>query len=457
VISATSESRSGRTAPGPRGAPFVGNALQLLRAGQLRFNVENWHRYGDVVRLHLGPFVVHMVAHPDHIRHVLIENRQNYGRGRGYQVLRLLTGQGLLTSEGAVWQRQRRLMQPPFTPKAVPRYAGAITAATGAMLERWESRVAERDLDVNAEMLTLAMDVVGRTMFSLILDEKSRELVDAFTAAVAIVGARITAPIDIPLAIPTPANRRLSRALRTLDARTYAIIAERRRRPDVGRPDLLTQLLQARDEETGAGMSIRQVGDEIMTIFFAGHETIAQTLTWAWYLLAQHPPVEEQVHAELARVLDGRDPDVADLPHLTYTRMVVEETMRLYPAVWAIPRGANGVDEIGGYQIPANSMVFPFTYAAHRHLDVWENPELFDPTRFAPGRDGRRPPCSYLPFGAGQRACLGQNFAMQEALMVLATVAQRFRLHLAPGQIVTPHSAITLGPVGGLRMMLRLR
>jgi cytochrome P450 len=441
----------------------VGHALRLRRVGQLAYNLDNWRRLGDVVRLRLGPFVVHMVAHPVHIQHVLIANRQNYGRGRGYAVLRLLTGQGLLTSEGPVWQRQRRLMQPPFTPKAVPQYAGAMTAATQALLERWERRAAgagrARDsIDINAEMLTLALDVIGRTMFSQALERQSQELVAAFAAAVPIVGDRITAALDLPLALPTPANRRLRQALRTLDRRMYALIAERRRQGSgagAGSPDLFARLLEARDPETGAAMSRRQVRDEVVTIFFAGHETIAQTLTWAWYLLAQHLEAEEQLHAELAQVLAGRAPTVAELPRLRYTRMVLAETLRLYPAVWAIPRGAVADDEIGGYAIPAGSMVFPFTYAAHRHPEVWSEPERFDPGRFAPEASTERPPCSYLPFGAGSRACIGQTFAVQEAMIVLALVAQRYRLRVAPGQLIVPHSAITLGPRDGLHMTLQ--
>lgn len=449
--------RAGRRAPGPRGNLLLGNALQLRRAGQLAYGLENWRCFGDVVRVRLGPFAVHMVASPAHIHQVLIANRQNYGRGRGYQVLRLLTGQGLLTSEGALWQRQRRLMQPPFTPKAVPPYVGAITAATQAMLERWETQTVRRDRDVNAEMLALALDVIGRTMFSRTLDQHSRALVAAFAQAVPLVGARITAGLEVPLAVPTPANRRLRQALHTLDTRMYALIAERRRLGSSDRPDLLARLLDARDAETGAAMSLRQVRDEVMTIFFAGHETIAQTLTWVWYLLGQHPEVEERLHAELAAVLSGRAPTVADLPRLPYTHMVIAETLRLYPAVWAIPRGAVGADVIGGYAIPAGSMVFPFVYAAHRHPEVWPEPERFDPTRFAPDVSGNRPPCSYLPFGAGPRACIGQAFALQEALVVLAMVAQRDRLRLAPGQLVVPHSAITVGPRGGLRMTIHRR
>jgi len=244
--------------------------------------------------------------------------------------------------------------------------------------------------------------------------------------------------------------------MRTLDARREALMTTRRQ-GGAEHGDLFARLLDARDPETGAAMSMRQVRDEVVTIFFAGHETIAHTLTWAWYLLGQHPEVEEQLHAELEQVLAGREPTVADLSRLTYTRMVLEETLRLYPPVWAIPRGAVADDAIGGFRVPAGSMVFPFTYAAHRHPDVWPEPERFAPTRFAPEARDTRPSCSYLPFSAGPRACIGQNFALQEALVVLALVAQRYRLRVAPSQLVVPYSAITLGPRGGLRMTLHRR
>jgi cytochrome P450 len=445
-----------RAAPQPPGLPLLGNFVALQRKGQLQYNFDNWRQYGDIVRLQLGPYIAHTVAHPDYIRHVLIDKRQNYSRGRGYEPLKLLTGLGLLTNEGESWQRQRRLIQPAFTPRAVPQYAGAIAESVDAMLARWaHSGARGAVLDANVEMLSLAFNIIGRTMFSLDLDAEARELVEAFTTAVPLVGARITAAVDIPLRVPTPANRRLVRAVRTLDRRIYGIMAERGK----GGPrhdDLLDKLLAARDADNGAGMSPRQVRDEVMTVFFAGHETIAQTLTWAWYLLAQHLAAEEALHAELAP-LHGRPPTVADLPKLAYTRMVIEETMRLYPAVWAIPRGTIGDDEIGGYHIPAGSMMFPAPYLAHRHPDFWDNPERFDPTRFTPERVAARPAGAYLPFGAGPRGCIGHNYAMQEALLVLATVAQRYRLRLAPGHPVVPHSAITLSPKYGVRMTLAAR
>lgn len=446
-----------KLAPQPPSLPLIGNLLGLQRKGQLQYQIDNWQQYGDIVRLQLGPFTVHMLAHPDYIRHVLIENRQNYGRGRGYQVLKLFTGEGLLTSEGDFWKRQRRLLQPPFTPKAVPLYVPEVTATLTKFLQRWDVYAANGAvIDVQAEMLKLTLQILGRTMFHLDLEEEAADLLAAFTTAITLVGSKITAGLDVPLAVPTPANLRLKRALRTLDQRVYAFIAERQRRP-AAYTDLLAQLLSARDPETGESMNLHQVRDEVMTILFAGHETIAQTLTWAWYLLAQHPAVETQLFAELTAKLGGRAPEATELTQLPYTSMVIHEVMRLYPAVWAIPRGANGDDEIAGYHIPAGSMVFPVPYNVHRHPAFWPEPEEFKPERWASAEITQLPDCAYLPFGDGPRACIGRHYALQEALLVIATIAQRYQLQLASGQKVTPHSAITLGPQHGIKLQLKRR
>ncbi len=446
-----------KRAPQPPGLPFVGHLFALQHKGQFQYNLDNWQQYGDIVRLQLGPFVVHMLSHPAHIRHVLIDNRQNYGRGRGYQVLKLLTGEGLLTSEGDFWKRQRRLIQPPFTPKAVPHYGPEITKTIAAFLTHWDDYATHGTvINGQTEMLKLTLQILGKTMFNLDLAAQAADISEAFTTAVAIVGDRITAGMDIPRWAPTPSNLHLKRALHTLDTQIYALIAEHQRQPQQ-HTDLLAQLLNARDPETGKSMDLQQVRDEVMTIFFAGHETTAQTLTWVWFLLAQHPAVAAQLQAELTATLGGRAPQVEDLPNLRYTSLILHETMRLYPAVWAIPRGANGHDEIGGYHIPAGSMVFPMPYNAHRHPDFWENPQAFQPERWTSEQVTNLPDCAYLPFGDGPRACIGRHYAIQEALLVIATIAQRYQLHLSAGQTITPYSSITLAPKHGVRLTVERR
>jgi cytochrome P450 len=278
----------------------------------------------------------------------------------------------------------------------------------------------------------------------------------AYAEACAFINRRLAAIVDLPLWVPTPSNQRFNRAIRTLDQIIAGIIGERRQHPQATR-DLLDRLLAARDEATGAAMSERQIRDEVVTVFFAGHETSAQTLSWLWYLLAQNPEVEQQLHEELALVLGGRAPRVADLPRLAYTRLVVMETMRLYPAVWTFPRQAIADDTIAGYHIPAGSLMFPAPYMTHRHPTFWEEPAVFDPERFAPARLARQHDYAYYPFGGGKRTCIGSHFAMQQIQLVVATVAQRYRLRLIPDQVIEPRSAITLHPAHGLRMTLLSR
>jgi cytochrome P450 len=349
-------------------------------------------------------------------------------------------------------------MQPPFTQKSVAAFASDMVGAAEAMLERWRP-TAERGepLEVHREMLRLTITVIGRTMLGMRTDGQGAEgqLVEAYAEACEVINARLASFLDVPLAIPTPANRRLKRAVGVIDRLVYALVEERRRAGPGA--ELLSRLLEARDEETGEAMSPRQLRDEIITLFFAGHETSAGALTWTWFLLSQHPTAEAELHAELSRVLGGRAPTAADLPALAYTRMVVEESMRLYPPVWTFPRAAIADDELGGYHVPAGSLVFPAQFLTHRHPAFWEEPESFQPERFAPSRAEQRPNLAYFPFGGGPRTCIGSHFAMMETVLVLATVAQRYRLRLAPGHRVEPTSIITLQPLGGMPMVLERR
>lgn len=449
--------RLGR-APGPPGHFLLGNIPDNLRLGQIRFFDENWRRYGDLVRFRLGPYVCHIVVHPDHVRQVLAQNRQNYVKGLGYAKTKDLLGEGLLTNEGAVWQRQRRVMQPAFTVHGVEPFATRIVEATHELLNRWDEILDTGDgtaqtVDVHREMLNLAMRIIGTTMFGVDEGTTIGALVDAYESACAVLNQRLATFLELPHFIPTPLHRRFARAVRTLDRLVSEIVTARRKQPD-GHADLLATLLSARDPETGAGMDPRQIRDELVTLFFAGHETSALALCWAWHLLGQHPEVEARLHAELAAVLDDRPPTVADLPHLPYTRMVLEETVRLYPPVWTFPRQAIAADMLSGYPIAAGSLIFPTQYLTHRHPDFWEDPERFDPERFAPERSAGRHPYAYYPFGGGPRTCVGIHFAQLETRLVLATIAQRFRLRPVPGHVVAPTSLITLHPAGGLPMTL---
>ena len=298
-----------------------------------------------------------------------------------------------------------------------------MTTATVAMLERWQSAAAQdQPLNIAQEMTRLTMRIVGQALFSIDLGDETERIGQTVMTLMKLYADYMYHPIP-PLGIPTPRNRRMQKTIRALDAVVYDIIAaHRQQRADQG--DLLSLLLSARDEETGQGMSDQQVRDEVMTLLLAGHETTAVALSWAWYLLSQHPEIESRLHAELEQVPGGQVPTIEHLPKLLYTRMVLEETMRLYPPVVGFNRRALADDEVGGYVVPANTLIWLSPYATHRHPDFWENPDVFDPQRFAPERSAVRPHFAYFPFGGGPRLCIGNNFAMMEGPLVLFSAAR---------------------------------
>lgn len=450
---------------GPRGLPVLGNLPAMQRAGMLPFYQKVWRDYGDLVHLRMGPLHQYLLVQPDHIRHLLVSNADNYCKGIGFRKLQLTLGNGLFLSEGELWRRQRRLMQPPFTHKGIQPFADDMIWATEKMLDRWHTAARQQaTLDINVEMMRLAMRIIGRTMFSADIDEDALAAGAAFSYVLNFVSERSVTLLDVPMFIPTAANCRFHASMRLLTSYVHSIIAQRAAQGNAQpaeRKDLLALLLEARDEETGRGMSEQQLHDEVMTIFFAGHETTAQALTWTWYLLAQHPQVEEQLHAELAQVLGGRNPTAADLLHLPYTRMVFQEAMRLYPPIVFFVRDAINHDEIGGYAIAPRSMMLLSPYLTHHHPGLWENPQQFDPERFRTatmqGIVEGRPHYAYFPFGGGQRTCLGDKFALMEGQMVLATIAQRYQLRLLPGFVAQPQAIGTLRPANGMPMQLQAR
>jgi cytochrome P450 len=293
-------------------------------------------------------------------------------------------------------------------------------------------------------------------MFGTDVDRDYASLSEAFGVALEYLNTKLFSPIDISERWPTPLNRRFLKARRTIDDVVYRVIGERRRTGHT-RDDLLGMLLEARDEETGESMSDGQLRDEVTTIFVAGHETTATTLAWTWYLLSKHPAVARRVSDELDATLSGRTPAMADLPNLAHTRMVIDEAMRLYPPAWMFARLAIGDDEVCGYRIPAGSMVMLSPYVMHRHPAYWDNPEGFDPERFLPERSADRPKYAYFPFGGGPRLCIGNTFSQIEAQLIVAMVAQTYRLHLLPGHRVEPKPISTLRPYPGVMMTVQKR
>jgi cytochrome P450 len=443
------ERRASNRAPGPRGHVLLGS-LPEVRRDPIRMFLEAFHEHGEVVRFRFGPMVGHLVSSPEGVNHVLAENNKNYGkRTRGYRNLRYVLGNGLLTSEGEFWKRQRRIAQPAFHRQRIAGFAGAMVRAAEDAAASLESRRGA-DVDMHQEMMRLTLRIVGETLLAYDPSDAASEVGAALHFLLSIANRRASSVLHLPPRVPTFENLRFRRALATLDEVVLRIIAERRRNPG-DRGDLLSMLMESRDEDTGQSMDDRQLRDEAMTIFLAGHETTANALAFTWLLLSRHPATFRELRAELSQVLGGRGPTLADLPRLTLTRRILQESMRLYPPAWIIGRSVIGPDEIGGYEIPARSILFVSPYVVHRHPALWENPEGFDPQRFA-----QEPPRgAYFPFGGGPRMCIGNGFASMEAELALATIAQRVRPDLVPGHRVELEPSITLRPRYGLRMTIR--
>ena len=357
------------------------------RQDPLGFLLEGLRRYGDVFRYQLGPMVFHLVAHPDHVKQVLVDNAKNYPRSRYYDRIKVVVGEGLVSTEGAAWRRLRRLAQPAFHHQRIAALAELMTGAIGAMLGRWREQARGGEpLDVAAEFAGLTLRIVGQALLSIDLAGEADRIGRAVTTALEFLERRVNDLLIIPAAVPTPRNLRARRALRTFDALIYDTIAGRRREPDRDAGDLLSRLLSARDEETGEGLTDLELRDQVLTFIGAGHETTAVALAWTMYLLDRHPEAQARLRAEVEDVLGDRTPTAEDLPRLGYTRRVIEESLRIYPPVYAVLRDAVAEDQIGGFRIPARSMVILSPYVTHRHPGIWPDPEVFDPDRFAPDR-----------------------------------------------------------------------
>ncbi len=438
--------------PGPRGNVVLGSIGDIYR-DRLRFVLDTARTYGDVAQYRVAHMTIYQVNHPEGVGRLLHDNHRNYSKDVAtFGTLRLFLGNGLFTSDGDFWRRQRRLAQPAFHRRRVAAFGELMTGATQEMLDRWQAHVGrDQLLDVATEFMRLTMEVVTRALFSTSVEHEIGKIGHAITTLVDDVTFRFTFPFYPPLKVPTPRNRRFLAARATLDGIVYRIIAERRRRPSE-HDDLLALLMEARDEETGEGMSDRQLRDEVVTLFLAGHETTANALTWASYLLSTHVAVARRLQAEVDETLQGRTPTASDLPKLPYTRIVIDETLRLYPPAWITNRRAIEDDTVCGYRIPADATVSISPYVTHRDPRLWENPEGFDPDRFAPERSAGRPHYAYFPFGGGPRQCIGKGFALMEATLVVALLAQRYELHLVPGRKVETEALATLRPRYGMWM-----
>jgi enediyne biosynthesis protein E7 len=439
----------------PPGPPRTAALRMLMVMGRDRLGMMTSaaDRYGDAVWLPVGPKELYYFNHPEHAKHVLADNASNYHKGIGLVHARRALGDGLLTSEGELWRKQRKVIQPAFQSRRIAEQAPVIAREAAGLVERLRGRVGGGPVDVLAEMTTLTLGVLGQT------------LLDADLGAFSSIGHSFQAVQDqamfelaslgaVPMWIPLPHQLRFRRARRDLQRIVDRLVAQRGGTHD--RDDVLSRLIVSTAEEPDPRVGQQRLRDELVTLLLAGHETTASTLGWTFHLLDEHPELWERLHDEVVDVLGDRLPTYEDLHRLTYTSMVVEEVMRLYPPVWILPRKAQEPDVIGGYRVPAGADVLICPYTLHRHPGFWPAPERFDPERFHPNRSADRPRYAYIPFGAGPRFCVGNNLGMLEAVFVIAMVARELRLTKPPGYRVVAEPMLSLRVRGGLPMTVSL-
>ncbi|HEX8202777.1 MAG TPA: cytochrome P450 [Isosphaeraceae bacterium] len=444
--------RAGRP-PGPKGHWLRGH-LGEFRADRLGFLTDCARAYGDVVAIRLGPARIWVLNHPDLVEEVLVHQNRRFIKHFALRAATPSLGRGLLTSEGDFWRRQRRLAQPAFQRDRVAAYGRVMVEYTERMLATWADGQAR---DVQADMMRLTLEIVTKTLFDADIAAESAGIASAMETLMASFTDRVSRLVPLPTWLPVPANVRFREAMRRVETILFGIIAQRRRSGE-DHGDLLSMLLHAQDTEgDGRGMTDRQLRDEAVTLFMAGHETTANTLAWIWLLLARHPEAEARLHAELDAVLGGRAPTVADLPRLPYTDWVVTEALRVLPTVWLLGREAIEPTVIGGYRVPKGTTLWMSQWVLHRDARWFTEPESFRPERWADGLAKRIPRYAYFPFGGGPRVCIGNHFAQMEAVLLLATIARRYRVRVPEGAVVTPIPTMTLRPEGGVPAVLQRR
>ena len=434
--------------PGPKGRHFLRSPL-LSGAGPLANLPRMANRYGDVAFWQFLHVSTYFFGNPDDIESILVTRYRSFTKGIGTRANPELFGNGLLTSEGDFWLRQRRLSQPAFHRTRIAAYADIMAREADGMLNTWRDGA---ELDLHREMMQTTLAIATRTLFGVDLGPRMPIVAQAMDDFI-----RQNAGLSIWrlfFKVPTPSRRRFLRGVQALDEIVYGIIRERRA-SGIGE-DLLSDLLRAQDTD-GSAMTDKQLRDEVMTMLLAGHETTALTLSWAWFLLASHPETQAKLHEEVVRVLAGRTPAAADVPQLVYTNKVVRESMRLYPPAWVLSRRPVEDVKIGEYVVPAGSNVIVSPWVTHRDARFFPNPEAFEPDRWSPETEQTLPKFAYFPFGGGPRSCIGNNFALMEAAILLASVAQRFEISLVAGHKVEPMPSITLRPANGVYVRLQRR
>ncbi len=433
--------------------------LAEMRRDQLAFLVRSVRTHGDIFHMRLGGLPTVMVNHPDYLQHVLVDNHQNYDKDNFlYRATRTVLREGLIANKGGEpWRRHRRIMQPSFGRSSVADFTTNISDLTGDLLRQWEEPAGRGAVvDVTTEVANLALRIVLRALFGVDADDRGRRFERDFLEVNAIAGDFFRFPFP-PLSWYSPSRNRLRQLIREMDG-FIAYLIDARLARESEKPDLFTLLLNAMDEETGTGLTHEQLANEILAMIIAGYETSSNSISWIFYQLAAYPDIQRRVHDEVDSVLDGRVPTLDDLPRLTYTRMVIDETLRLFTPAWQTMRHAVDDDVIGGYRIPRGTDVYLNLFTFHRHPDFWPDPTRFDPERFTPEEIARRPRHVYQPFGSGPRHCLGKHFALTELHIITAMLAQSFHLSRPEGQAPVGFAPlITLHPKGGIHLRLHRR
>lgn len=442
--------------PGPRGLDCAG---WMLRARQNTFRafVELSRSHRPIARVPFWPGrALYVCSTPQTAKYVLQDNHRNYKKAMTYRMIEPVVGKGLLTSEGDFWLRQRRLVAPMFHRDRVRSYANTMIDITAEMLDDWGRRNPDHPTDISREMAQLTLSIAGKLLFNRDIGRESDWIGESMLLLFRDVNRRLTNPLTIPREVPTPHNRRVTEAIEGLEELVYDLIEERRGNEE-DYEDLLSTFMLAEVEETGERMSDEQIRDEVMTFILAGHETTSNLLTWTLYLLSSHPAVRRRLYDEVDERVSGDIPTVEETPELDYLEQVLDETLRLYPPAWTVEREPLEDDRIAGFDVPAGSVVSVGPYFVHHNPEIWPNPEGFDPDRFADDADGPDHRYAHFPFGGGPRMCVGADFAMLEAKLILAGIAKRFRLDLVPGHPVEPEATVTLYPKHGIEMTIRPR
>lgn len=457
-VTITPSRHHGIDPPGPPANFSIAGLLEQM-ANPLEYYMKSWKEYGDYVRLRGIPGVDwYLLTHPAAAEHILQTHQQNYRKPDVFnKPMMLLVGNGILTSEGDFWMKQRRLAQPAFHRQRIATMADDMARCIEESLNDWHKIPSGTAVDVSELMTKLTLKVVGSALFSTDISDSAASFGPSLRSAFEHINYKMGHPISAPEWFPTPGNLAFKRARQVLYSTVDSIIDRRLQDKSNEKNDLLSMLLAAVGEDSMQNMTKEQLRMEVITLLIAGHDTVAAALTWTWYLLGTNPQCQATLHDELRSVLGGRRPTFSDLAKLEYSMMIFEETLRLYPPAWGQPREAKEDDVIANYTIRKGTAISLCQYITHRHPEFWDEPEKFDPTRFTADKTAQRAKFAYFPFGGGQRVCIGNNFALMEGQLAIASIAQRFQFELLPNQTVVEDPTFVLRPKNGLRAYLRAR